>query len=71
MNRPTLPTYDTRALVWRKSSYSSENGACVEIAQVPNGRVAVRDSKVTAGPHLPLDAQAFGALVGAVINGTI
>ncbi|MCX5338298.1 MULTISPECIES: DUF397 domain-containing protein [unclassified Streptomyces] len=71
MNHPTLPTYDARALAWHKSSYSSENGACVEIAQVPDGRVAVRDSKVHAGPHLALDAQAFGALVGGVVDGTV
>lgn len=29
---------------WYKSSYSSDDGNCVEIAQLPDGR-AVRDSK--------------------------
>jgi hypothetical protein len=33
-------------LVWRKSSYSSGNGQCVEIAFC-DGRTAVRDSKHT------------------------
>jgi hypothetical protein len=35
---------DLSALVWHKSSYSSGNGQCVEIA-FRDGRVAVRDSK--------------------------
>jgi Domain of unknown function (DUF397) len=32
---------------WRKSSYSSQNGACVEVATNLPGAVAVRDSKDT------------------------
>lgn len=41
MNRP-----DLSAAVWRKSSYSNGTGGqCVEVARVPSGPVAVRDSK--------------------------
>lgn len=32
-------------LQWRTSSFSGDNGACVQLAALPDGRVAVRDSK--------------------------
>lgn len=71
MNRPTLPTCDASRLSWAKSSYSSESGACVEVAHVPDGRVAVRDSKMNAGPHLTVQAQTFTALVSGVTDRTL
>jgi hypothetical protein len=36
---------------WRKSSHSSANGQCVEVAYV-SGHAATRDSKNPAGPAL-------------------
>ena len=47
---------------WSKSSHSSANGACVEVAQNLPGVVAVRDSKDPDGPKLlisPGDWQIF------------
>jgi hypothetical protein len=38
--------------VWRKSSASSVNGNCVEVATLSAGRMAVRDSKDKNGPIL-------------------
>jgi hypothetical protein len=37
---------------WHKSSYSSQDGNCVEVAQNLPGVVAVRDSKNPDGPVL-------------------
>ena len=47
---------------WSKSSYSSANGACVEVAQNLPGVVAIRDSKDPDGPKLlisPADWRTF------------
>jgi hypothetical protein len=32
-------------LAWRKSSYSGNSGNCVEVADLPDGGMALRDSK--------------------------
>ncbi|TRV76462.1 DUF397 domain-containing protein [Streptomyces sp. 130] len=44
-----------------KSSYSSGNGECVEVARNVPGTVAVRDSKRAAGPVLVLTPTAWHA----------
>ncbi len=47
-------------MVWRKASYSGDQGGdCVEIASTPLTRIAIRDSKNPAGPHLTLHPTAF------------
>ena len=51
---------------WVKSSLSFSNGACVEVAGLPDGRVGVRHSKDPSGPVLrftPAEWHAF--LTGA------
>ncbi|WP_405840778.1 DUF397 domain-containing protein [Streptomyces platensis] len=44
--------YDLSGIAWRKSSYSSANGQCVEIGSGLPGIVPVRDSKDPAGARL-------------------
>lgn len=44
MNRPT-PSLNPSDLTWWKASCSSENGACVEVARVQEGRGGRADSK--------------------------
>ena len=55
-----------QALRWVKSSLSYSNGACVEVAGLPDGRVGVRHSKDPSGPVLRFTAAEWHAfLAGA------
>ncbi|KOG90868.1 DUF397 domain-containing protein [Streptomyces varsoviensis] len=53
---------------WFKSSYSSNGGACVEIATnlTARGVVPVRDSKNPTGPALAIDTAAWADFVAFV-----
>ena len=51
---------------WRKSSYSSQSGNCVEVARNLPGLVAVRDSKVMGGARLVVSPEAWQAFVRKV-----
>ncbi|MCH0562091.1 MULTISPECIES: DUF397 domain-containing protein [unclassified Streptomyces] len=51
---------------WTKSSYSTGNGACVEIKSPVVAAMAVRDSKVPQGPTLSFPAEAWNAFVASV-----
>jgi Domain of unknown function (DUF397) len=51
---------NTSHLEWRKSSRSTAENACVEVAFVPRA-VAVRDSKNTSGPTLAFPAVTWDA----------
>ena len=54
----------SRQLVWRKSSYSgNEGGECVEVAAT-SGSVYIRDSKDVNRPHLSVNADGWAAFVG-------
>jgi hypothetical protein len=51
MNTPTPPT-DATNLHWIKARASSHDGACVELAEAPDGLVAVRNSRDPEGGYL-------------------
>jgi hypothetical protein len=53
---------------WRKSSRSSGDGACVEVAETGD-LIAVRDSKDPAGPNLVFTAPEWEAFTAGVRDG--
>ncbi|MFF7456649.1 DUF397 domain-containing protein [Kitasatospora sp. NPDC008115] len=57
---------DLRSATWRKSSYSAQQGQCVEVAIGSPGRAPVRDSKDPEGPALVFPADAWRSFVAAV-----
>jgi uncharacterized protein DUF397 len=60
------PDTDLSRAAWRKSSYSNNGGACVEVATNLPGLVAVRDSKDPSGPPLVFSAANWQAFIRAM-----
>ncbi|MFF2025880.1 DUF397 domain-containing protein [Streptomyces sp. NPDC058171] len=54
---------------WVKSSYSTGNGACIEVTSPIAHTVDVRDSKVTEGPTLALTSGSWTSFVTGVHGG--
>lgn len=54
---------------WFKSSSSSGQQDCVEVAFLDGGMVGVRDSKNPTGPALAFDSGAWGRFLGGLAAG--
>ena len=60
---------DLTGAEWRKSSYSSNGGDCVEVARNLPGIVAVRDSKDAEGRALVFTVDQWRAFLSATRAG--
>lgn len=65
-----MPEIDLSRAEWHKSSYSSQNGNCVEVAANLPAFTAVRDSNDPTGPTLLLPRKAWRCFIQSVHNQT-
>ncbi|RCG26485.1 DUF397 domain-containing protein [Sphaerisporangium album] len=61
---------DLQGAKWRKSTYSTHNGNCVEVAANLPGLIAVRDSKTPTTPVLLPPAE-WSAFLTGLKTGTL
>lgn len=61
----------TMPLSFRKSSYSTSQDNCVEVAPLPSPGAAVRDSKTPEAGHLAFGAVEWAAFLATVKRGEL
>jgi hypothetical protein len=54
---------------WRKSAHSNPSGNCVELARLPAGQVAVRNSRHPRGPVLICAPDEIAAFIQGAKDG--
>lgn len=57
------------ALAWQKSRRSNPSGNCVEMAQLPGGGIAVRNSRDPDGPALIYTSDEIAAFIAGARDG--
>ena len=60
--RNGMPASELRDVTWKKSRHSNSQGACVELAGLPGGGIALRNSRDPHSPALiytPAEIDAF------------
>ncbi|GAA3790661.1 hypothetical protein GCM10022226_07110 [Sphaerisporangium flaviroseum] len=60
---------DHGTFAWRKSRYSGTDDNCVEVATIPDGGRAVRDSKNPIGPMLTFTLDGWDAFINDLKTG--
>jgi hypothetical protein len=56
-------------LVWQKSRRSNPSGNCVEMAELPGGDIAIRNSRDPQGPVLVYSRAEIEAFIGGAKEG--
>src|ERR1700729_3135443 len=64
-----IPAPELTDVTWQKSKHSNPNGACVEVAHLPNGEIAVRNSRFPAGPALVYTRAEIAAFLAGAKDG--
>ena len=54
---------------WVKATASFANGNCVQVAELPDGQIGIRDSKAPHGPILRFTLGEWDAFTAGVRNG--
>jgi hypothetical protein len=65
----SIPADRLATLRWRKATRSNPTGSCLELAELPGGKVALRNSRHPAGPALVFTRAAIAALLNAAKSG--
>lgn len=60
---------DLDGVVWRKSRHSNSQGSCVEFAKLPDGGIAMRNSRHPDGPALIYTTAEIEAMLLGVKDG--
>lgn len=72
-NKAQLPatslSVQLRQVRWQKSRYSNSQGSCVEMALLPGGDIAVRNSRDPDGPALIYTRAEIQALLQGAKDG--
>jgi hypothetical protein len=64
-----MPASELIGVKWQKSQHSNPNGACVEVAVLPNGEIAVRNSRFPGGPALVYTRAEIAAFLAGAKDG--
>jgi hypothetical protein len=64
-----IPATELADVTWQKSQYSNPNGACVEVAVLPDGGSAVRNSRFPSGPALVYTRAEIAAFLAGAKDG--